>query len=118
MSGKLTRTTRSQEVVIASGAALSEPVNVKEDSMGVVHMPAAWTVADIGFHVSTEVDGTYLPLFDESGVLVVISGPIADQSYTIPARVAGVKYAKLWSNLAGADENQGAARTLIFDRKA
>ncbi len=113
----MTRDTASQNVVIASGVALSEAVKVDEFGMGLIHMPSAWTVADIGFHVSTEVAGTYIPLYDEDGLLVVVTAPEADRSYVLPARLATAHYVKLWSNLAGADENQVAARTLRIDLK-
>lgn len=107
----------SQEVVIASGAALSGAIVFKAYSKGVFHMPAVWTAADIGFYVSSEVDGTYLPLYDGANP-VVITGPAADRSYPLPAGLAPAHFFRLWSNTAGVDTNQGAERTIIIELKA
>lgn len=106
----------SVTVTIANGAALSGVINMEEFTQGIIHMPAAWTAADIGFYVSSEVGGTYLPVSNASG-LVVISGPAVDNAYVLPADIYPARYIKLWSNTAGSDENQGAARTLIVDLK-
>lgn len=107
---------QSLEVLIPSGAALSAAFNMDQFSKGILHLPAAWTTADIGFYVSASVGGTYTKLSDASGI-VVISGPVASGSYLLPANMVGARFAKLWSNLAGADENQGADRTIGVDLK-
>lgn len=107
----------SQEIVIANGVALSEAVVFKSYSKGIFHMPAAWTAADIGFYVSSEADGTYLPLYDGANP-VVITGPAADRSYPLPAGLEPALFFKFWSNTAGVDTNQGAERTIIIELKA
>ena len=107
----------SQEITIANGEALSDAVVFKSYSKGIFHMPAAWTAADIGFYVSSEPDGNYLPLYDGANP-VVISGPDADRSYPLPAGLAPAHYFKLWSNTAGVDTNQGADRAIIIELKA
>ena len=112
------RDDHSHTVTIPSGAALSEALNIKSFALGLVHMPDAWTAADIGFQVSSTVGGDYLPLNNEDGGLLVISGPLVDQAYVIPARVGAALYVKLWSNTAGTGTNQAAARSIIVDLKA
>ena len=114
----LRRDVHSFTATIESGAALSEAFNIKNFALGLLHMPAAWTTADIGFYVSSTVAGTYLPLYNEDGGLLVVSGPEASKAYVLPARVAAAQYIKLWSNLAGSDENQGAARPIIVNLKS
>lgn len=114
----LRRDVHSFTATIASGAALSEAFNIKNFALGLLHMPAAWTTADIGFYVSSTVAGTYLPLYNEDGGLLAISGPEASKAYVLPARLGAASYMKLWSNLAGADENQGAERSIVVDLKS
>jgi hypothetical protein len=114
----LKRDDHSLTVTIPSGGALSEAINIKSYALGLLHMPSAWTAADIGFQVSSTVGGTYLPLNNEDGGLLVVSGPLVDQAYVIPARVGAALYVKLWSNTGGTGENQAAARSIIVDLKA
>lgn len=104
-------------VTILNGAALSDGVVYKKYSKGVIHMPAGWTAADIGFYVSSEVNGTYLPLYDGASP-VVISGPAADRVFPLPAALAPALFFRLWSNTAGVDTNQGADRVITVELKA
>lgn len=106
-----------QVVTILNGAALSEAIVFGPYSKGVIHMPAAWTAADIGFHISSDPDGVYQPLYDGANP-VVISGPGADRVFPLPAGLAPAHFFKLWSNTAGADTNQGADRVIIVELKA
>jgi hypothetical protein len=84
---------------------------------GILHMPVGWTAADIGFLVSPTVDGTFSPLYDISGNLVVFSTPAVDTANVLPAELAGSVYVKLWSNTAGVNEAQGADRAFLLDLK-
>lgn len=107
-----------QVVTIPNGEALSdEAIIFGPYSRGVIHLPAAWTAADIGFHVSSDVDGVYQPLYDGANP-VVISGPDADRVFPLPAGLAPAHFFKFWSNTAGVDTNQGAARDIIVELKA
>lgn len=106
-----------QIVTILNGVALSDAIYFAPFSKGVIHMPAAWTAANIGFHVSSEPAGTYLPLYDGVNP-VVITGPAVNQAYPLPAGLAGAHYFKLWSNTGGADTNQGADRAITVELKA
>ena len=106
-----------QVVTIPNGEALSDAVVFGPYSKGVIHMPAGWTAADIGFHVSSDEVGTYQPLYDGANP-VVISGPDADLVFPLPAGLAPAHFFKLWSNTAGADTNQGADRDIVVELKA
>jgi hypothetical protein len=108
---------KPQVVTILSGAALSDGVVFGTYSKGVIHMPAAWTAADIGFYVSSEADGIFQPLYDGANP-VVIASPDADRVFPLPAALAGALYFMLWSNTAGADTNQGADRSITVELKA
>jgi hypothetical protein len=108
----------STSVTIALSGNLSGAFDMSRYSMGVVHMPAAWTAASLGFKVCAEEGGTYLPLYDETGTLVQISSPAASQSYNLPAELAGCRWVKLWSqNGSGTNTAQAAARTIGLDLK-
>ena len=103
-------------VTIPISTALSAAFGMDTFSKGIVHLPAAWTTADIGFYVSSTFGGTYTKLSDASGI-VVISGPVASGSYLLPTNMMAARFVKLWSNLAGADEVQVAARIMAIDLK-
>lgn len=85
-------------------------------SQGIFHMPAAWDAADIGFQVSIDADGPFLPLYDDTGTLVAIT-PAVDRSYPLPVSLAGAKFVKLWSMSAGVDVEQSSDRTVVLDFK-
>lgn len=114
-----TRRVRTQTVTIASGANLSDAIDFRSFAGGIVHMPAAWTAASIGFKVSSTMAGTYLPLFDDDDALVQIDSAAVDQAYQINDAVFASSYVKLWSQDGSeGDTNQAAARSLIVDLKS
>jgi len=115
---QLARKTSKVVVSIANGANLSDAFDMRLYTMGVVHMPAAWTAASIGFKVSDAKAGTYQPLYDDNGTLVQIDSPAASKNYTLPTPVANCAWVKLWSqDGSGTNTNQGAARSLTISLK-
>lgn len=118
MTGDMWRKSASVTVTIANGAALSDEVDFREMAGGVLHMPAVWTTAYIGFQVSPTSGGTFQPLYDdETGALVQLN-PSASCSYSLPAKLYGARYVKLWSqNGSGTGANQGGARSIVVDFK-
>ena len=54
-----------------------------------------------------------------SGAVVQISGIVANAAawYKLPDALRGALYAKLWSQTAGVDTNQAAARSLVVVAK-
>jgi len=112
------RKSYSYNVTIPSGTALSNVISWQEFGYGIIHMPAVWTAADIGFQVSSELDGTFLPLYDDAGALVEISSPAVDQAMRVPVEVLAARFVKIWSQTGGANTNQVAARSLIVDMKS
>lgn len=119
MLSALLRTYATETLTIANGAAVSGAFNMERYSMGLLHMPAAWTAASIGFQVSSTLAGTYVPLYDKNNTLVQISGSTTSRGYALPAEVAACRYVKLWSqDGAASGTNQGAARTLLLDLKS
>ena len=114
----LRRDVQTKTLTIASGANLSDAVEMRAHSMLIVHMPSAWTAASIGFKISSDENGTYIPLYDDDGNLVQIDSPSASQAYAAPTALAASMWVKLWSqNGSGTNTNQAAARSLVVDLK-
>lgn len=105
---------RSLEVLIPSGTALSDPIDMRGLSRMAIHMPAAWDPASIAFVAAQYVDGTYTPVNDYSDTLIEIATPAVDTTYQSPL-LDGVRFVRLWSETAGVDVNQTGDRTLPID---
>ena len=112
------RKSYTQNTTIPNGTALSGVLSWYDYAYGIVHMPAVWTAADIGFQVASELDGTFQPLYDEAGALVEIASPAVDQAHAVPLEVLAARFVKLWSQSGGVDANQGAERALSVDMKS
>jgi hypothetical protein len=112
------RKSYSFPIIIPNGTALSNTISFYEYGYGILHMPAGWTAANIGFQIASELDGTFLPLYDDTGAIVEIASPAVDQAMRVPVEVLAARYVKAWSQTGGADTNQGAERALIFDMKS
>jgi len=106
-------------VYILNGAAVSGEIDMRLYTMLIVHMPAAWTAASLGFQVSPTSGGTFQPLYDDLGNLVQIAGSTTSRSYQAPPELAGCRYVKLWSqNGTGTNTNQAADRAIGVSLKA
>lgn len=113
------RTNGTVNATILNGANLSGEIDFQEYSMMVIHMPAVWTAANIGFHVSTTTGGTFIPLYDDNGNLVQTAAAVISTAIAAPAELAGCRFVKLWSqDGAGANTNQGGDRVMALDLKA
>jgi len=110
----LTRATKDETVTIAESAHLSGAIDMRDYSGGILVMPAAWTTADIGFHISDAIDGTFVPLKDHDDAYVVVDAPDVDTAFELPPEIFGAHFVKLWStDGAGANTAQAAARSLL-----
>ena len=68
----------------------------------------------IGFKVAESQDGSFLALYDEDNSLVQAAVTLnAAQAYALPDRLFAWPYFKLWSQDAGVDVNQTAARSFV-----
>jgi hypothetical protein len=106
--------TQSIIATIPNGEALSWPVSLQNFTSGTLHMPAEWTAASIGFHVSDSLNGTYQPLLDGEGNRVELA-VTAGNSYALPNGVMSASFVKLWSQSAGVDVNQADDRQIVLD---
>ena len=112
------RKSRTWQTGIANGEALSGVIDFRDVAGAIVHMPGAWTAADLGFYVCDSATGTFQPLYDETNTIVHIDGATAGRSHVVPADVFAARYVRLWSQNAGANENQGADRVLRLSLKS
>ena len=104
---------RAKTLTIASGAAVTEALDVSIYTSGIVLMPAAWTAASLGVQVSDREGGTYYPLYTKAAAISEVDGPAVSKAYALPEEAFTASWVKLWSqDGAGADTNQAAARTL------
>ena len=109
--------TQTLTVTIPNGTAISAAYSIEGFTAGLLHMPAAWTAASIGFQVSSTFGGTYRELSDASGLIEIV-WPLADEAHMLPADIGSVKFVKIWSETAGSGVNQGAERIISLDLKA
>jgi hypothetical protein len=115
----LTRTPAVALASIAINTAESNVISMADFSGGLLHTPAAWTAGSIAFKVCDRPDGTFIPLRDKTAALVEITSIVtnAAAAYPLPDELFGALYFKLWSETAGSDTNQVAARSLTITLK-
>lgn len=101
-----------QAVTIASGQSLSGAIDLGPYRAFAIIMPASWTTANLTFQVSA--DGVnYANLYDDSGNEVTVTA--AASRYIIiasPAKMLGVRWAKVRSGTSGSPVTQGADRAI------
>jgi hypothetical protein len=104
---------------IANGAAVGSAFRAEGSVLVACKLSAAWTAASLGFlwapDAATEpAAGDFVEVYDAAGApigLVVVAGKGVEILKTC---IIGNGWLKPWSHTAGADVNQGAARTLTF----
>ena len=87
-------------VVIEAGTAFSvPPVDMREWFGGQLLVPIGWDAANIGFYVGEDANGSFVPLLDDTGVPVQISGVVVGTAsvYQLPYAIFGSFFIKLWS---------------------
>lgn len=114
---------RFVNVTIPTAAdGLSPAVDLGEESLAAIQMPAAWTAAALTFQVSA--DGvTYQSMYDSGNAEVTIAsaGVVASRFITFVATLVdafrAVRYLKVRSGVAATPVQQAAARTLQLQLK-
>ena len=105
-------------VTIEKDANLSGEIDMAGYAGLLVHMPAEWTSASLGFKVAAGTGGTFLPLRDDDASLIQIDEPAISNAYQAPASIFGAGIVKLWSQTDSSNVAQGAARTLVMELKS
>jgi hypothetical protein len=112
---RITRLSTKLTTTVAQTAALSGAVNMQDYAGGGFKTPAALTATTkIAFKVAEEESGTYVGLYDSSGVLVEVTVDVgASKAYPLPDDLFGWPWFKFWTEAGGSDVAQAAARDLI-----
>ncbi len=97
---------------IANGQSLSAAINMYDiGALSAIHMPAAWTAADLTFQASA--DGvTYNNLYNDSGGEYTVTAAAARAIVVNLADFLGIKFLKIRSGTSAVPVAQGADRSL------
>ncbi len=114
------REARFVETKIAATAAESDVIDATWPAGAGLITPAALEASTkIAFKVSPSKDGEFLPLYDESNVLVEVTVTLdAAKAYALPDAVFAWPYFKLWTEAAGVDVAQTTERTFLVVLKS
>lgn len=99
-------------VTFAKDTCETEAICLKSATDLMLHMPAAWTAASLGFKVSLTKTGTFIPVYD--GATLVQLTPAVDKAYVVPMdQLQAAAWIRLWSqNGSGTKTDQAAAREI------
>lgn len=112
---QFTDRTIQTSATILNGAALSSEINLVGATLCGLIMPAAWDAASIGFKAASASGGTFVPLYNASGILVSVTVSTSRFVILNAADFAAMQFFKLWSqNGAGTDTNQTADRSITI----
>jgi hypothetical protein len=111
-------------VTVPISTALSTPVEFRDWAGGILYAPSdiasvnltATTV--IAFKVCSTQNGTYLPLYDKTGVLVeIVVSLTALRAYPLPDELFGAGWFEIWTEASGSDVVQAAAHSFTISLK-
>lgn len=117
-------TVDTKTATIALNGTQSNAIDLEGYQLAALIMPAAWTASSgITFLASDTIDGTYGPVYDDSGVevkVVAATGGAAGTRIAISSNavaLASLRFIKLRSGIAGAEVVQTAERTIVLSLK-
>lgn len=99
-------------VLIDAGTSESDTIQFYPYAGGMILIPSGWTSAEIGFKAAKNTSDTFHPVYDEDGALISISGVSINSWYSLPTRVFGARYLKLWSQSSSVSVIQLAERSI------
>jgi hypothetical protein len=107
----------TKTVTIAESASLSAEVDLEGAALVGIHMPAAWTAANLTFQVAPTSGGTFYDAYDDGGTEINVTaaaqryiGLLSDDALSLSA----ARFLKIRSGTTGTPVNQAAARTLTL----
>ncbi|MFN3652222.1 MAG: hypothetical protein ACK47B_21805 [Armatimonadota bacterium] len=106
--GAIWRDQAALPVVIANLGSKTPAIELKHYVLFGLAVPAAFEGTVLTFEVCDTKDGTFQPLYDDTGALVSLT-VAAGRSYALPAALAAWQFCKVVSNNPTA-----ADRTLTF----
>jgi hypothetical protein len=100
----ISRKSSRGSATIASGAAVSEVLDLREMAGGTIITPATLNATTvIGFKVCDTESGTFVPLYDQDNSLVYLTVQVdASRAYPLPDELFGAQFFKLWACTTGA----------------
>lgn len=113
-TGRNNKTITLVQATIASGAALSDAIDIGTGELVAIVMPAGWTAASITFAATVD-DTNYLSVNDAAGSEVAVTSPAADKHILLSfAGIKGLGKTKLRSGTVGVPVNQAAERVITL----
>lgn len=101
---------------IASGASLSGVIDIDGGLAYSLHMPSAWTTANLTFQAS--YDGTtFNNVYDDAGNEVTVTAAASRAITILSNYLTPFKYIKIRSGTSGSAVNQAADRAIIVELK-
>ena len=117
-------TVDKKTATIALNGTQSNAIDLEGYQLAALIMPAAWTASGgITFLASDALDGTYGPVYDDTGTEVKVTAAASGAAGTrIPivqnaVALASLRFIKLRSGVAGAEVAQGAERVITLSLK-
>ena len=98
---------------ISSGQSLSASIDLKDQPIVAIQMPASWTAANLTFQGSN--DGTtFVDVFNSYGDEFGVTASANRYIVLSPFEFQWARYIKIRSGTTGTPVNQGADRTLVI----
>ena len=105
-----------QTLTIANGARISDHLRVGEAVLGGFRTPSILTNTSFNFNVCDTPKGTYRPLYDSAGNIVVVTVTV-DRAYTLTANEADAIAPWGYLKFYGAVENEAQAVSIVTTKK-
>ena len=117
-------TVDTKTATFALNGTQSNAIDLEGYQLAALIMPAAWTASGgITFLASDTLDGTYGPVYDDTGTEVKVTAASGGAAGTrIPivqnaVALASLRFIKLRSGVAGTEVAQGAERIITLSLK-
>lgn len=109
--------TTTKSATIANTASLSDEIDLEENSLVAISMPATWTTANLTFQAATVSGGTFQNVYDAAGNELTVAAAASRVLTDIP-ELAPLRFIKIRSGTSGSAVNQSGDRviTLILKR--
>ena len=112
--------TKQVIATIASGASLSNAIDLEGYTKIAIEMPLGWTTANITLQASKELAGQYKDVYADEGTEISITGTAGKfltLGTAIKTGLGALRFIKLRSGTTGSAVNQVAAREIIVHLK-
>lgn len=112
---------KSLSVDIDIGVALTAEIDLEGLSIQGIHMPAAWTAANLTFLGAEASLGTFQDLTDSGGTEVSVTASAGVAIALLDADLIALRafrFIKIRSGTSGVPVNQVAARVLVLSLRA